>query len=242
MSDDETLRRLQALEHDNARLRRLLDETGSTAGLRHQTRNTLAMVRDVIRRSAETSDNVDDYAAHLEGRLDAVFRIQNTIAHRALDGVGLHALLADELMVHGLGPRERVVIEGPGILLQPAAASALALVFHELTTNALKFGALSAPEGHLAVTWAVAPGDGDQPWLTLDWVESGVNVPAPPTRRGFGSEVIEHVVPYQLNGRVSLAVEPSGLQCTLRLPMTPWLGRVREPYDLEARDDELSKA
>jgi two-component sensor histidine kinase len=241
MSDDELLQRVEALERDNARLRRLLDGHGSTASLRHQTRNTLAMVRDVVRRSAETSDSVEDYAAHLEGRLDAVFRIQNTIANRPLDGVSLHTLLGDELMVHMVSRRERLSISGPDILLQPAAASALALAFHELNTNAIKFGALSVPEGRLAVTWSVEPDGADgQPWLTLDWVESGSSVKTSPARRGFGSEVIEHAVPYQLSGRGSLDVKPTGLRCTLHLPLTPSLGSLHVMPDVDVLADEPS--
>jgi two-component sensor histidine kinase len=242
MSQDELLQRIQALEHDNARLRSLLDQRGSTAGLRHQTRNTLAMLRDVVRRSAETSDTVEDYAAHLEGRLDAVFRIQNTIANRLLDGVGLYTLLDDELMVHALGHRERLSIDGPDILLQPAAASALALAFHELATNAIKFGSLSQPEGRLAVNWSIAPGGDGQPLLTLNWIESGVGLTAPRDRAGFGSEVIERVVPYQLSGKGVLDFTPEGLHCTIILPMTPWLGRVQPTHGSDPFSDEPARS
>jgi two-component sensor histidine kinase len=238
MSDDELFQRIRDLERDNARLRRLLDETGSPAGLRHQTRNTLAMVRDVIRRSAETSDNVEDYAAHLEGRLDAVFRIQTTIANRLLDGVSLHTLLADELMVHAISRRDELSIDGPDILLTPAAASALALAFHELSTNAVKFGPLGLSGGRLSVTWSVATGDHGQPWLSFHWVESGGMRPATPVRRGFGSEVIEHAVPYQLDGIGSLAFTPSGVRCTLRLPLKGTLGRLQPPTDIGSANDE----
>ena len=238
MSDDEPLHRVQALENDNARLRRLLDRRGSTAGLRHQTQNTLAMVRDVVRRSAETGDTVDNYAAHLEGRLDAVFRVQTLIAHRFLDGISLHSLLTDELMVHTLGRAERLSIDGPNVLLQPPAASALALAFHELTTNAIKFGAFSVPEGRLAVTWSVGSDDAHEPLLVLEWVESGVGPQPSRARHGFGSEVIEHAVPYQLSGRTVLDFTATGLRCTFHLPLTPGLGSVREPRDGEAADDE----
>ncbi len=240
MSVDNLLYRVKALENDNARLRRLLDLRGSPPGLRNQTRKTLAMVRDVVRRSAETSGSVEDYAAHLEGRLDAVFRIQTTIANRLLGGVGLHTLLTDELMVHAISGRERLSIDGPDILLQPSAASACALAFHELATNAMKFGALSVPEGRLAVTWSVRAGDDGEPWLALDWIESGVSLPAAPVRRGFGAEVIEHAVPCELDGRGVLEFTPDGLRCTIHLPMTPALGSLRELHPLEFFDGEAS--
>ena len=238
MSNDERMHRIECLERDNARLRRLLDQRGSTAGLRHETRNTLAMVRDVVRRSAENSDSVEDYVAHLEGRLDAVTRIQTAIANRLLDGVSLHGLVADELTVHAIDLQERLSIDGPTILLYPAAAGALALAFHELATNALKFGALKMSEGRLAVTWSIQPGNDGQPWLTLEWIESSVSVPTSSIQRGFGSEVIEHMVPYQLGGRGDLHLTPAGLRCTFHLPMAPWLGRLHEVQDI-ITDDEF---
>ena len=241
MSDDELLRRVKALERDNARLRSLLDRQGSTAGLRHQIKNTLAMVRDVVRRSAEIGDTVENYAAHLEGRLDAVFRVQTIIAHRFLDGIGLHSLLTDELMVHTLSRAERLSIDGPDVLLHPPAASTLALAFHELTTNAIKFGAFSVPEGRLAVTWSVGAQDAREPLLVLRWVESGMTLPTSQARRGFGTDVIEHAVPYHLSGRTSLDLTPTGLHCTFHLPMTPALGSVQAMRDGDATDDEPSR-
>lgn len=239
MSDDELRRRVETLEHDNARLRRLLDQRGATAGLRHETRNTLAMVRDVVRRSAETgADTLENYVAHLEGRLDAVFRVQNALANRLLDGISLYSLVADELMVHALSRRERLSIGGPDVLLRPAAAGPLALAVHELATNAVKFGALTEPEGQLAVSWSVGPGEDGQSWLTVDWVETGGSMPASGMRRGFGSEVIEQLIPYQLGGRGKLDLAPAGVRCTLLLPLTPGLGSLREPLEADPLDDD----
>lgn len=239
MSDDELRRRVEALEHDNARLRRLLDQRGATAGLRHETRNTLAMIRDVVRRSAETgTDTVENYVAHLEGRLDAVFRVQNALANRRLDGISLYSLVADELMVHALGRRERLTIGGPDVLLRPTAAGPLALAIHELATNAVKFGTLTGPEGQLAVHWAVGPGEDGQPWLRVEWVETGGSLPVPDARRGFGSEVVEHLIPYQLGGRGTLDPAPAGVRCTILLPLTPGLGSLRAPLDSGEPDDD----
>ena len=243
MSNDELLRRVQALELDNARLRRSLERYGSTAGLRHQVRNTLAMVRDIVRQSAETSDSVEDYAAHLEGRLDAVFRIQNTIANGVLDGINLHTLVMDELSALAFVESGRVGIEGPDVILQPAAASAFALAVHELATNAIKFGALAVPGGKLAVTWSMVPDDDGRLRLTLDWVESGMSdQPSSPPRRGFGMEMIEHALPYQLGGEASFAFTPTGIRCAIRLPMTPWTGSLRATPDTDPFDPEPLRA
>ena len=238
MSDHDLLQRLDTLEYEHARLRRLLDGRGPTAGLRHEIRNTLAMVRDVVRRSAEASGSVEDYAAHLEGRLNAMIRIQTAIVNHLQDGVSLQGLVADELTVHAIGMRERLTIEGPDILLQPAAARTLGLAFHELATNVVKFGTLAAPAARLDVTWAVTESDGYWPCLSLDWVESGEPAPPTPLHHGFGAEVIEHMTPYQLGGCGTLKATPDGICCTLRLPMTPFLGKLR-PMHAPGADDAL---
>lgn len=226
MSDDTLHQRIQTLERDNARLRRLLEQDGSTTGLRHQVRNTLAMVRDVVRQSAERFDGAQDYAAHLEGRLDAVFRIQNAIAGRRLDGVGLHVLVGDEVLAQTAGDDDRLSIAGPDVLLQPTAAGIMALAIHELATNAVKFGALAAPDGRVAVSWTVvADGGGGPPILALNWVESGgAAVPPSPPRQGFGSEVIEQALRYQLGAKGALDFAPGGLRCTISLPLAPAIG------------------
>ena len=228
MSQDTLFQRVRALELDNARLRRLLEHRGLTSGLRHQARNTLAMVRGVVRQSAERFGNVEDYAAHLEDRLDAIFRIQNTIANRPLDGVDLGVLITDELLVHAVSEGEQLSVTGEEVLLPPLIAGLVALAIHELTTNAIKFGALSTPEGRLAVSWTVARAEeGGLPTLALVWVESGGDhIPPGSIQRGFGSEVIENALRYQLGGEGRLDFAPAGLRCTIRLPLTPTLGSV----------------
>jgi two-component sensor histidine kinase len=230
MSQDTLIHHVRALELDNARLRRLLEHQGLTSGLRHQARNTLAMVRDVVRQSAERFSNVDDYAAHLEDRLDAIFRIQNTIANRPFDGVDLGVLITDELLAHGVSEGEQLSVTGEEVLLPPAIAGLVALAIHELTTNAIKFGALSTQQGRLAVSWTVTRAeDGGRPILALVWVESGGDHIAPhPLQRGFGSEVIENALRYQVGGEGKLDFAPEGLQCTIRVPLMSTLGSLDE--------------
>lgn len=237
MSHDASLQRIQALERDNERLRRLLGQQGSTAGRRHQMRNTLAMVRDIVRRSADRFSGAEDYAAHLESRLDAVFRIQQTIADRPFDGVDLHTLVMDELVAHAVHVGERLSIDGPDIQLLPAAASTLGLAVYELATNALEFGAVSAPSGSISVSWTTSPGEDGRAWLTLRWTETGVEPMSPsPHRRGFGTEVIEQALKYQLGGEGRLEFAPGGLRCTIRLPLSRWLVPPRAIPDSDLSD------
>lgn len=241
MSDEMLIRQVRDLEIDNARLRRLLAKQGTPSGLRHQVRNTLTTVREFIRRSAETSDSVEDYAAHLEGRLDAVLRVQNAIASGpSEDGVSLHALVADELLSYGIGEGGRAIVAGPGLVLGPAAAGAFALALHELATNAVKFGAMTVPDGLINVSWSVAPGSDGEPRLTWVWIESGLSGLAPtPPRRGFGLEIIEHALSYQLNAVTALLFTPTGLHCTIGFPLTSWVGSLRT--SVEAASPEVQQ-
>lgn len=226
MSDDDLIRRVKELEANNTRLRRLLDRQGASSGLRHQVRNTLSAVREFVRRSAETSDSVEDYAAHLDGRLDAVLRVQNAIANGSPDGeVGLHTLVADEFLAQAIGEGRRAAIAGPAVMLRPLAAGAFALALHELATNAVKFGAMTVPDGRIDVSWSVTADENGEPALTWSWAESGLTgLPPVPPRRGFGLDMIERSLRYQLDSATELRFTPTGLHCTIRLPLRAWVG------------------
>ncbi len=231
MSDDDVMRQIRSLEADNARLRGLLDQRGSPGGLRHQVRNTLASVREFVRRSAETSDNLEDYAAHLDGRLDAVLRVQNAIANGLPEGeVALHTLVADELLTQAIGEGRRAAVAGPAVVLRPFAAGAFALAVHELATNAVKFGAMTVPEGLIDVSWSVTSGENGGPRLTWAWMESGLSDLSPmPPRRGFGAETIERSLRYQLDATTELLFTPTGVHCTIGFPLLSWVGSLTPP-------------
>jgi two-component system CheB/CheR fusion protein len=191
------------------------------AELQHRVRNTLAVVRSIAQRSAINSETVEDYAAHLDGRLNAFARVQAVTTRDPSMGLDMEMLVADELTAHAAREGEQVSrIGGPKVRLQPRAAETLGLVFHELATNAVKYGALSAPNGRVEVRWQL-DGEQDKPELVLDWLESGVQLDGnPPTRRGFGSELIERTLAYELSGQASLDFDRDGLKCQIRLPVS----------------------
>ncbi|MCW6509096.1 sensor histidine kinase [Lichenifustis flavocetrariae] len=228
MPDHPLETRIRDLEADNARLRRLLDDREMPAELRHRVRNTLALVRAVVRRSAETSATLDEYAAHLEGRLDAILRVQNAIAQSPPDGIDLHSMVADELLAHLAREGDQADLAGPKIYLRPKAAESFGLALHELAINAIKFGALTAANGRVAVTWKVSEDSGIEPVLHFRWEESGVPVaPAKASHRGFGSEVLERTLRYQIRADVDFAFNRDGIACDIRLPFPPQIGMVR---------------
>lgn len=211
--------RVPQLEADNARLRRLLNEAGAPDGLRHGLRDTVAMLRTVLRLSAETAETVEEYAAHMEGRLAAFARVRSTTD--AFGEAGLHTLIADELMIHLVREGERASITGPNVRLRPKPAQVMALAVHELASNGIEHGVLGRSHGRVEVAWSL-----DADAVTLVWKEGSGSEVIEPARRGFGSQVLEQMLPYELGGRTALSFEPDGLRCTICFPLTPNVGRI----------------
>ena len=196
------------------------DKAALLVELQHRVRNTLAAMRTLIRRSARTSESVDAYVMHLEGRLDAMARVQNAFVRNPTGGIDLGLLVADELAAVDAREGERVRIDGPSVQLHPRAAEPFGLALHELATNALKFGALSKPSGRIAVTWRIEERDGGRR-LRFDWVETGVPLgDTAPAHRGFGRTVLEEMLPHNLKARTTLAFTPQGLHGAIDLPLT----------------------
>ena len=238
--------RIAALEADNARLRRLLDGAGVPDGLRHGMRNTMAMMRTIMHRSAESAATVETYVAHLDGRFGAVMRVE--AATDAFGDANLHTLISDELLFHLVREGEQAVIAGPPVRLRPRTALVVALALHELTSNAVEHGSLALPQGRVSATWRVAEAEveaGAQagpPVLALDWVETGGRGVRAPARRGFGTDVLEGMMAYDLGAQTGVTYAPDGLHCTIRLPLTTRIGRVvadAAAEDPETWDDEI---
>ena len=190
------------------------------AELQHRVRNTLATTRMIARRSAELSENLEDYAAHLDGRLAALARVQNIIIQNAAAGVDLGHLVTDELARARAYQDGRTRVEGPDLRLHLRAAEPLAMALHELATNAIKFGALATPSGRLAVMWQIEEQNGEAQ-LVFDWVESGVALDEQaPRRSGFGTVVLQEMLTHNLKAQASLVFASSGLRYRIVLPMT----------------------
>lgn len=223
---NDLLDRLSALRADNSRLRRLLNEAGVTDSLRHALRDTMALLRTIVRRSSESATEIDDYVAHLEGRIDTLMRMRaRTDAFGEAD---LHLLISEELTFHLVRDGERATIEGPPVRLRPKAAQMLALAVHELVSNAVEHGSLDRIEGHAYIGWRI-DSIGQEQVLTLVWIEKGgASRLEGPFRRGFGREILETMLAYELGGRTDLDFKPEGLCCTIRIPFTQRIGRLSE--------------
>lgn len=190
------------------------------AELQHRVRNMLGVVRSIARRSAESSETVADFARNLDGRLNAFARTQVLASRDPEAGVDLEYLVVEELAAFRAKDSDLVRIAGPAVLLQSKAAESIALAIHELATNAAKHGALSRPGGSVAVNWDVGQ-DGATPRLLIDWREQGgPRLAKPPKRRGFGTELLERTLAFELKAETRLDFEPTGLRCTIALPLS----------------------
>ncbi|MGI3776659.1 MAG: HWE histidine kinase domain-containing protein [Janthinobacterium lividum] len=219
--------RVAALEAENAALRQELADAGlrnrqMLHALQHRARNTFAVVRSIVRRTATTSHTVEDYAMHLAGRLDAVARAEAMTSFDPQGSACLQSLLLEELLAHAMEEGEQVSLDGPPLPLRGKAAEMLALALHELTVNAIKFGALSTPGGRVSVRWGVetAP-SGEGRVLRLAWRETGAGVAdAPAGPGGFGTEMIERTLAYELGATTALGFGPDGAWCDIAVPLT----------------------
>jgi two-component sensor histidine kinase len=190
------------------------------AELRHRIRNVLGLVRSLMRRTLETSVSPENYAAHLEGRISALARTQAIVMRHPGEGVDLEELIEAEVLAHS-ALDQRVKVAGPRVRLRARAAETLGLALHELAINAVKHGALATPEARIAITWRKAM-ELDPQCVRLEWIEAGSASPTdPPSHRGFGRDLIERTLPYELRGTTRLLFEPDGVRCIIDVPLTP---------------------
>lgn len=189
------------------------------ADLQYRLRNVLGLVRSLVRHTAETSLSIGDLTANLEGRIGALARIHGIVMRQVEAGVDLQELIDSELSASEV--RQWVNASGPPVRLRAKAAETLGLVVHELIANARKHGGLSSPGGRVTVTWHREV-DRDSPCVRLHWREVGVRSGASsPAHRGFGRELIERTVPYELRGATQLVFEPDTVRCIIDIPLTP---------------------
>lgn len=193
------------------------------AELQHRTRNLLAVVQSVARQTLRVSPSLPEFAAEFEGRLRALGRVQGLLAQVDHGAIDLHLLLEAELAAHADGAESsgKLVIDGPPVLLPATSAQAFALAIHELATNAVKYGALNQPAGKLEIRWSFQGDAAPEPRVVLDWRESEVKMPDPalPARKGYGSELIERALPYQLHAETRLEFGPDGVRCRIIAPV-----------------------
>lgn len=180
----------------------------------HRAKNLLAVVQSIVQL---TPDDTPDLKSSILGRIHALARAHSLLSDARWEGVVFGELVRDELAPFVVEDTGRVSFAGPHLLLRPAAAQSLALVLHELATNAAKYGALANSTGKLDVEWK-RDNAGDKGVLVIEWRESGSDDPGEPALTGFGSKIIRASVSRQLRGTVTKKWLPDGLHCTICIP------------------------
>ncbi|MBV9931793.1 MAG: PAS domain S-box protein [Alphaproteobacteria bacterium] len=189
------------------------------AELQHRVRNTLAVVRSMVRRTAENSDDLQEMVDHLQGRIDAFARVQAVVTRDLDGGVDLTALIEDEMLAHATREGKRLTIEGPDLYLLAKPAEAMSLAIHELATNSVKYGALATCGGTVLISWTRSGEDGREA-LDFAWTERGRDrALVAAERSGFGFELLQRTLPYELDAETEIHFEREGLRFTLRMPL-----------------------
>ena len=204
-----TTRDITDIKRAEDHLKLLVDE------LNHRVKNTLATIQSIATQTFRGDAASAHAKAAFEARLIALSNVHTVLTSTRWEGAGLK-----EIACRALAPfqndetdLQRVAIEGEDIQLRPQTALALAMAFHELASNAVKYGALSGEAGNVKIEWALA---GDR--LRIVWREAGGPPVSPPMRHGFGSRLIEKGLAHQLNGIVKLDYEPTGVVCSIDIP------------------------
>ena len=187
------------------------------AELDHRVKNVLVRVAAIVSETRESSHSMDDFAKALGGRLQSMAAAHTLLSRERWDGVGIADLLRDQLAPYATGAN--VAIQGPNLILTAASTQALAMVVHELATNAVKFGALSRRGGRVSIGWDAPSADDDTADLTIEWRETGGPPVVKPTQWGFGTSLIHELISHELGGAVDLAFDPNGVCCRMRLPL-----------------------
>jgi PAS domain S-box-containing protein len=178
----------------------------------HRAKNELATVQATIHLTE--AETVAEFKNVIEGRLQALANVHTLFVESRWSGAELHDLVTKELEPYRKGDGARVNIEGPEIVLQPNKAQSIAVICHELATNAAKYGALSVCKGRIDVAWTRT----ENGQLVVRWTETGGPVVRPPTRKGFGTKVLASMV-RQAKGEIRLDWHPAGLSCEIALPI-----------------------
>jgi two-component sensor histidine kinase len=182
--------------------------------LQHRVKNILMNVRALARQTRQRSQGLEQFSEAFEGRLEALSRTQDLLVRSEADTVQIADLLRFELQALGAEEGANLRLDGPPWELPARIAHPMGMTVHELATNAAKHGALSTDAGTLTITWTTDRQDGRQ-HVRFHWRERGVPLSAPPSRKGFGTELIERGLPYLFGGSSHLAFHPDGVECQI---------------------------
>jgi two-component sensor histidine kinase len=177
----------------------------------HRSKNLLAVVQATIHLTR--ADSIDALKEAIDGRIRALSNVHTLLAQSRWTGADLRTLVRAELLPYCGEETTRALIDGPGVILKPASAQSIAMMLHELTTNAVKYGALSVPAGHVGIRWSRVV-DGK---LVFRWTEMDGPPVKPPNTKGFGTRLLDQAIREQMNGEMRFDWRPEGLDCEVKV-------------------------
>ena len=187
------------------------------AELDHRVKNVLARVAVVAVASREGSRSMDDFVKTLDGRIQSMATAHSLLSQSRWQGVNLPDLVRNQLAPYATAGN--LAIRGPDVMLSAAATQAMAMVLHELVTNAAKYGALSTPGGRVSVSWDRRHADGAAASLDVIWQEFDGPPIAVPVQSGYGTSLVRELIPHELGGTVDLVLAPPGVRCKITIPL-----------------------
>jgi PAS domain S-box-containing protein len=183
--------------------------------LDHRIKNNLATIQAIAGSTIRNSRSMEEFQDAFIGRIGALSRTHSLLTELSQSHVSLRQLLNNELDPYADGDGQRIVLSGTDVSLAPHMAVPVGMGIHELTTNALKYGALSVLGGSLMVTWR-----SDQSFLHVEWQEKGVQISEQPTRIGFGTQLLQRLFPAQLKAEVTMEFGLDGLKAMMKIPVS----------------------
>ncbi|MCK1344522.1 PAS domain S-box protein [Bradyrhizobium sp. CW11] len=184
--------------------------------LNHRVKNTLATVQSLANQTARHAGDLQEFLPTFMGRLLALARAHDLLTKRNWQDAPFEKLVHDVIAPVSGG---RVVTGGPHVDLDARMALSITMVLNELLTNAVKYGALSVPNGSVSLTWRIGAGERSRGVLECEWREVGGPPVTPPKRRGFGTRLMERCIEHDLSGEFDLVFEPEGTRCRMVFPV-----------------------
>jgi two-component sensor histidine kinase len=189
-----------------------------TAELNHRVKNSMATMQSIAHQTLRNAPSIEQALTDLSARLSSLASAHDVLTRESWDGASIEDIAAGALAAFQTSA-DRIQISGPTVWLNPQKTLALVMALHELATNAVKYGALSGSDGLVELSWDVANLGGDRR-LQLRWQESGGPPVSPPTKRGFGSRMIERALAAEFGGTAHLQYLPTGILYEVDAPLS----------------------
>lgn len=188
--------------------------------LNHRVKNTLATVQSLAVQTMRSSPSPEEFKSNFIARLMALSATHDLLTKTYWESTSLSEVIEAELQPHGGIDQKRITAKGEAVKLKPQQAVSLGMAFHELATNAMKYGALSSPQGQISIDWDLEGEDTSKHQLVIHWCEQGGPHVVKPTHQGFGARLVNRSIVHELGGAIEMDYAPTGLKCRIMVPLT----------------------